>query len=292
MTVQGPSPTSTPAQARFLEEVLGWGRPRPAVTPELLEELHAQLRAAVSAGRHASRPATSPTPSAHHLAALLRDDGPGTTPWRHDRSTVRGILLGRAFARDVERGQVRSPGAVVAEVTGELAGARPSDPASASAWLNAVQPSTLTELQHELVAVLADVRALWPSLDPARVTVQARPTLRVEAAPGPQVVTVRPDVVLSSRRRDERARSLTIVTRTGMPRPREDRARARATALVTALATSRVPFRWVVLHLTDGRAEVEDLDVEVLPTTARWLGERIGARVAAQQATGHGRTQP
>lgn len=287
MTTPGWPATSTPAQSRFLEEVLGWGRPRPEVPTDLLAALHAELRAAVR-GATSAPAATAPAPSTHHLAALLRDDGPDSAPWRHDRATVRGILLGRAFARDLERGHDRDPEVVVTEVIGELAGERPSDPTSASAWLNAVQRPIVADLQRELAAVLADVRTLWPGLDPARVTVGVRPTLRVEAGPGPQVVTVRPDVVLSSRRQDERARSLTIVTRTGMPRPRQDRARVRATALLTALATGRVPFRWVVLHLTDGRAEVEDLDVQVLMGTARWLGERIGAQAPVPPPGGHG----
>ncbi len=289
MTASRWSASPTPAQARFLEEVLGWGHARPEVPAGLLQELDAELRAAVRARwpQAERQPRSAPLPSSRHLLGLLRDDGPGTAHWHHDRSTVRGVLLGRSFARDVEQRHRATPAAVVAEVTAELAGERPFDPASASAWCNAAQPSVRTELHHELTAALADLRTLWPVLDPAHVAVEVRPTRRVEVAPGPQVVTVRPDVVLASHRQDERARSLTLVTRAGMPRPREDLTRVRATALLTALATGRVPFRWAVLHLTDGRAEVEDLDVAVLASTARWLGERIGA----QMAEGPGSTQ-
>ena len=271
MTGDGRGGATTPAQERVLEEVLGWGRPRPAVPPELLMRLRAQLEAAVVGQR------PDPVPATLHLAAVLRGGAARSRPWRHDRDTVRGILLGRVFARDVERGHTVPPDTVVAEVAAELAAERPGDPASASAWLNAAGAAGRGELQREVVGVLSDVRTLWPALDRDRLVVQVRPTLRVEVAPGPTVITFQPDLVLDSPRTDERARSLVIVTRTGMPRPREDRDRARATALMTALATRRVPFRWVVLHLTDGRAEVEELDAGVLSDTARWVGERVAS---------------
>ena len=255
----------------MLEEVLGWGRPRPTVPPELLATLREQLEAAVVSGR------PDPVPATLHLGAVLRGEDAPSCAWRHDRDTVRGILLGRAFARDVERGHTDPLATVVDEVAVELAGERPGDPASASAWLNGAGAPGRAELQREVVGVLSDVRTLWPVLDRDHLVVQVRPTLRVEVAPGPTVVTLRPDLVLDSPRTDGRARSLVVVTRTGMPRPREDRARVRATALMTALATGRVPFRWVVLHLTDGRAEVEELDGGVLADTARGVGERIAA---------------
>ena len=269
-TARQPS-TATPAQTRVREEVLAWGGPRPQVPPGLLAAARQELRAAVVEQHPEAGPRSL------HLATALRGRGADGAPFDHDRATVRGILLARAFARDVERGHGDDLPALVAAVADELAGERPGDPASASAWLNAADHSALADLRRELVDVLVDVRELWPPLDRDHLDIAVRPSLRVEVAPGPVVVTVRPDLVLDSPRRDERARSLVVVARTGMPRPREDRDRVRATALVTALATDRVPFRWVTLHLTDGRAEVEDLEAQVLLDTARALGQRIAA---------------
>lgn len=282
MTASGPLPTTTPAQARILEDVLAWGQARPAVPAGLLDGLAATLGQAAVAGTG------PPSPTALRLESLLRDDPGRQQPWRHDRATVRGILLARSFARDVETGHQEELASLIAAVAREVAGARPGDPASASTWWNAASVAVQTDLREELAAVLSDVRTLWPPLRTPHVEVQVRPSLRTQVAAGPVVVTSRPDLVLDSPLRDDRARSLVVVTRTGMPRPREDRRRVRATALLTALATGRLPFRWVVLHLTDGRAEVEDLDPETLTEQAGWLGERIAAHLGA--AAGDRRT--
>jgi len=276
VTGSGPPPTTTPAQARILEEVLAWGQTRPTAPPDLLDSLATTLgQAAVSATDD------PPPPTALQLASLLRDDAGGSQPWQHDRATLRGILLSRSFARDVETGHTQDLPSLIAAVAQEVAGERPGDPGSASSWWNAASVAAQSDLREELVAVLADVRTLWPTLRTPHVEVQVRPSLRAQVAAGPIVVTGRPDLVLDSPLRDDRARSLVVVTRTGMPRPREDRRKVRATALLTALATGRLPFRWVVLHLTDGRAEVEDLDPGTLTEVAAWLGARIAAHLAA-----------
>ncbi len=264
----------TAAQQRMLEEVLGWGQERPALPPGLLGALQARLRASVRV------PRSDPDAVSLHLGAILRADAAGGTPLHHDRDTVRGILLARAFARDVDARHSDPLDRLVARLADELAGERPGDPSSASAWLNAAGADTITHLRQELVGVLTDIRSLWPVLDQVHLQVQVRPALRVEVAPGPTVVTARPDLVLDSNRVDDRARSLVVVTRTGMPRPREDQRRARATALLSALATGRVPFRWVTLHLTDGRAEWEDLDHDILLDTAQHVGERVSQLLA------------
>ena len=269
MNRHDPVATATPAQERVLTEVLGWGQPRPLPPPALLETVRTQLAGTVVAQR------PDPVACTLHLGAVLRGDRERAGVRNHDRDTVRGILLARAFARDVEGRHTAALDGLLDEVVEELASERPGDPASASAWVNAAGAAAVADLRQELVEVLEDVRELWPILDRDRLRVLVRPVLRVEVAPGPTVVTVRPDLVLDSTHPDERARSLVLVTRTGMPRPREDRQRARATAMLTALATGRVPFRWITLHLTDGRAETEDLDPDILVDTARSLGGRI-----------------
>ncbi len=286
MSAPARPPTTTAAQTRVVDEVLAWGRRRPIAPVGLVEELHQRLGAAVAAGLEGTG---GPRAGRRVLAVRgLVDAGTRDRDgaFVHDRATVRGILLGRSFARDVERQHVGPPGAVVAAVADELAAERPADPASASAWWNAAPPSLRAGLLAELDDVLADVRMLWPPLPGDHLDIVVRPQFRVAVGGGPIVLSARPDLVLDSPRRDDRARAMVVVTRTGMPRPLQDRALVRATALVHTLSTGRPPFRWVVLHLTDGRLEVEELDPQVLVDTA----ETIGAQAAGSLADtgGHG----
>lgn len=274
MTSPPRPPTSTPAQARVVDEVLGWGRPRPVVPSGLVDELRGRFDAAFGEARGGTvaGPPIRRTVPVRALVAGATSGIAGTIT--HDRDTLRGILLTRSFARDVELGQAGEPEDVVAALAGEVAAERPADPGSASVWWNAAPRPSRDDIVAEVVGVLADLRSLWPPLTDAHLAVAVRRQLRTPAAGQALVLTARPEVVLDSPRRDERARALVLVTRSGMPRPTEDRALVRATALVQALADGRPPFRWVVLHLTDGRLEPEDLDHEVLLTTAAELGRR------------------
>lgn len=277
-------PTATAAQARVVEEVLAWGRPRPIAPSGLVPALARRLDAAFAGG---TGPAAGPP--TRGMLAVRGLVGSGTwsleAPFVHDRATVRGILLGRSFARDVEQRHGASVGDLVAAVADELAGERPADPASASAWWNTAPAARRRELMAEIADVLADVRTLWPPLPREHLDVTVRPQVRVPIGAGAVLLAARPDLVLDSPRHDDRARALVVVTRTGMPRPVQDRALVRATALVQTLATGRPPFRWVVLHLTDGRLETEDLDAQVLLATAERIGT-LAARSVAAPSTG------
>ena len=281
----------TPAQQRVVDEVLGWGRSRPVVPTGLVEEVRGRFDRAFRAA-HASTAGVSAEggPSVRRtvpVRSLVGEPRSGDVEaFTHDRDTLRGVLLTRSFARDVELGQTGAPADVVAAVAGEVAAERPADPGSASMWWNASPRPVREEILTEVVAVLADLRLLWPPLGEGHLAVAVRRQLRTPVAEGSLVLTARPDLVLDSPRRDERARALVVVTRSGMPRPAEDRALVRATALVHTLADSRPPFRWAVLHLTDGRFESEDLDPEVLVATAAELGRRAAQQLSEDGAEG------
>jgi hypothetical protein len=279
-------PTTTVAQARVIDEVLAWGQPRPIPPVELVEALHQRLDTAIAAGLDEPH---RPRPGRRVLfvrALVAGGTWPPAGPLVHDRATVRGILLGRSFARDVERQHVGPTRAVVAAVADELAAERPADPASPSAWWNASPPSQRAGLLDEIDDVLGDARILWPPLPREHLDVSVRPHLRVAVGGGPVLLSARPDLVLDSPHRDDRARALVIVTRTGMPRPLQDRALARATAVVHTLSTGRPPFRWVVLHLTDGRFEVEEFDPQVLADTAESIGAEAARSLASTDRAG------
>ena len=293
MTTPPRPPTTTPAQARVVEEVLGWAQPRPLIPAGLVAALRGGFGEAFddafgdAVGEAGAGPVADPTRRrAVPVRALLADPtsgDPGSIA--HDRDTLRGILLTRSFARDVELGHLGAPEVMVATVADEVAAERPADPGSASLWWNAAPRSVRDDIVAEVVDVVADLRSLWPPLTAAGLSIAVRRQLRAPVGDDALLLTARPDLVLDSPRRDERARSLVVVTRSGMPRPPEDRALVRATALVQTLADGRPPFRWVVLHLTDGRLESEDLQPEVLLATATELGRRAAGFLVREAAT-------
>ncbi|MFU8840226.1 MAG: hypothetical protein ACNA8R_05845 [Nitriliruptoraceae bacterium] len=276
----------TAAQRRLRDEVLGWGGDRPRIPAGLAGELADAVAGAVAAGCSGSAPVAS---ARRAVSAVMLARPPGTAPLSgHDARTVRGLLLTEVVAEDLAGGHRGELATVLDRAVVQLASARPGDPASASAWWNAAAPGGRAAIRAEVEAIAAQLRAIWPPLDPDQVRVSVRPRLRAPI-PGQRVdLTARPLVVVDSRRRDERARAVVLVARTGMPRPQEDRLVARVTALVATLAAGRPPFRWGVLHVTDGRVEVEDLDADLLLATAATAGSRVGTVLDGAPIGGRG----
>lgn len=257
------SPT-TPAQERFAAEVLAWGAPRPPAGEDLVAGLRTRLEQTLERRR----------PGIDELADRQRDGrvvvGRTTLertvcdgwqlepePYRHTRDNVRAHLAVAAVVRDWERQRRTPPRSVVAEVWQEEASRRPGDPSSRSAWLNACDdPDGLSDEVAELVGV---TRQVWPVLPTDRVELRLQRPLAVTLAGGRVVLRGTPHVVVDSPVRDDRARALVVDLRTGMPRPASDRRAVRFDALLVALTDGRAPFRWASFHVTDGRAEHEDL---------------------------------
>lgn len=276
----------TAAQRRVRDEVLAWGGTRPVVPPTLVADAGAALANAVAAGM----PPGARAGGRQVVGASVLARPPGTgPPLRQDAATVRGTLLHAAVAWDLATGHDGDLAAVVERTVADLASARPGDPASPSTWWNAASPADREAIRVEVEAICTDLRSLWPPLDTEHVRVSVAPGLRATVPGQPVVVTARPLVVVDSPRQDERARAVVLVARTGMPRPREDRLLARITALVWTLARGRPPFRWGLLHVTDGRLEMEDLDADVLLATAATAGARVGTVLADRAASGRGR---
>lgn len=275
----------TAAQRRFRDEVLGWGRDRPVAPPGLVAALRHTLARSVATGL----PGAGTGRGRQRVAAsrLARTPGSGP-PGKHDAATVRGLLLAAAVADDLAGAHDGTVTTVVERAVDELATARPGDPASASRWWNAAGAAERDAIRDEVATICADLRGMWPPLDPAEVHVAVRPR-RTAVVPGrPVLLEARPLVVLDSPRRDDRARSVVLVARTGMPRPREDQLLARITAVIETLHAGRPPLRWGVLHVTDGRLEVEELDAEVLLAAAATAGSRVGTVVDRARDRGRG----
>ncbi|MEX0953166.1 MAG: PD-(D/E)XK nuclease family protein [Nitriliruptoraceae bacterium] len=282
----------TPAQERLADQLLSWGGQRPRFDPSLVGRLRDAIDTAVDA------------PSLHHAAERARggqlwvtktrldhlvcdglaiDAEPFTNTW----PSVRGILAHAAIERDWRQGRQREPSAVVAETWHDEASRRAGDPSSTSAWMNAQSASDMTAMQVELGELLESFRVVWPVVPDDHVEVQLEPPYRVPLAGGSVVMFGRPDIVLASRRRDGRARTLVVDLKTGRPRGDHDRHELRFYALLVTLATGAPPFRWATHYVTEGRYEFEDLRDATLEVTARRVIDGIRQQVRiADRASG------
>lgn len=275
---------STVAQRRLLDELLGWGAPRPLVEDRLVAELRARLDAA--AREHASacellgpRDPRPLTITKTRLSRMVCDGLQlAPTPYVHDHANVRGTLAHAAIEDDLAQDRRSDAASVVTATWMRLASDRPGDPASLAAWLNAREDGEREALVAEVIVLLEAFREVWPELGGAvRLAVERRIAVALDGG------TVRlwgvPDLVLSSPREDDRARALVIDLKTGMPRPQQDRDELRFYALLHALATGRPPFRWATLYVTEGRHESEDLDPALLDATLRRVLDAVAQAV-------------
>lgn len=282
-----------PLQARVAAEMLGWGGPRPTAPPGLSAALTARIE-------HAAPPAPAPAVVVDRRRLLRRVcDG-----WQHDGDTppppsaaARGALLRAVIAQDLRAGCGGTVTTRVHEHLALVAETPVADPGSVSAWLQRQPAPVVAALRTELGEVLSTVRGLWPArLLAGRAELHVRRTRSVRLAGGQLTLVARPDVELVSPVVDDRARTLIVELVTARPRPVADRTGLRLSALVHTLRTGIPPFRWVSLHVTDGRFEAEDLSpapleriAEQVATTAAQLA-RLGAGGEHRLTAGEGCT--
>jgi hypothetical protein len=286
--------TSTPARARLASELLRWGEPRPPAPPGLARRLLQRIDAALLPQLDAIRTVADERRGRRLLItksglSRLVCDGLALDPepYAHTWANVRGVLAHAAIAHDVARPVEVAAAVVVDEVWHREASRRPGDPSSLSAWLNARGREDADALRRELVELVTAHREVWPRLPTDVLDVRVERSIEVPLARGSVHLRGVPDLVLASRREDDRARSLVIDLKTGVPRPERDREELRFYALLVTLATGRPPFRWASFHVTEGRWEVEDLREDTLEgAVARVIdGVEQQLRLAAGQAT-------
>lgn len=269
----------TPAQDRLLDELLGWGRPRPEVDVALIERLLARMTSAVAAWLDVRERATRPGPlvvTKTRLARLVCDGlQRDPAPYTHSWANARGTLAHAAIEADVEGARGDAAADVAARAWQRLASDRPGDPAALATWLNSRDDDERGRLTDEVAGLLAGFREVWPDLDGSGIRVVAEG--RVVADLGGRAVRLQgvPDLVVSSTVRDGRARSLVVDLKTGMPRGQQERDELRFYALLLALRDGVPPFRWATLHVTEGRVEAEDLSERVLATAADRVADAV-----------------
>lgn len=271
--------TDTAAQARLVEEVLGWGAARPTVDPGLAERLLARMTDAVGAWLAAREAAgwTAPLVVTKTRLTRLACDGlqRDPVPYTHSWANARGTLAHAAIEQDVDGARADAPDDVAGAAWRRLASDRAGDPGSLAAWLNARPEEERARLTGEVAALLAAFREVWPVLEVPGLRIRAEG--RVQVHLGGRAVRLQgvPDLVVSSAVRDGRARTLVVDLKTGMPRGQQERDELRFYALLLTLSDGLPPFRWATLHVTEGRLEVEDLSEAVLSTAADRVADAI-----------------
>jgi hypothetical protein len=268
--------TATPARDRLATDLLGWREERPAapagLATRLLSELEAGLAelrgplAEVAAGRRNRTVMITKTSLSRMVCDGWQLD---PLPYTHTLANARGTLAHEAIAVDWARQRQDAAAELVERVWHEVATRRAGDPASLSAFLNTLPIEQATALRSEVADLVDAFREVWPPLPADAVLSRVERPLAVRLAGG--LVTLRgvPDLVLCSPREDERARTLVVDLKTGMPRSEHDRHELRFYALLETLTTGKPPFRWGTYYVTEGRAEVEDLREATLEVTAR-----------------------
>ncbi len=281
-------PTSTPAQARVVDELLAWGSQRPVPPDGLAERLRSCTTEAVRewlAVRDIRRDlAGRPLLVTKTRLSRLVCDGlqQDPEPYVHAWANVRGTLVHAAIESDVDGARADAVDAVVDRAWHRLATDRPGDPSSIGAWLNARDGSERAAMLEESATLLAGFREVWPDLRSAPLRVRTEQRLVVLL--GGRAVRLQgvPDLIVESTVEDGRARRLIVDLKTGMPRGQRDRDELRFYALLATLSGGAPPFRWATLYVTEGRLEDEDRSEPGLTAAAARVADAVlqAARIA------------
>ncbi len=284
---EGPGPvpaidTSTPARDRLVHGLLGWGQPRPEAPPGLsrdllgilengLAELRPELLDVAAQGRGARLSVTKTTLDRLSCDGLQL----APAPFEHTPANVRGVLAHEAIAADLAGARTLPSDELVEVVWQDAASRSPGDPRSRSAWINRLPAADAVAIRAEVGDLVEAFREVWPPLPPEAVQLRIERAVEVPLAGRKVVLRGVPDLVIGSRRDDDRARSLLVDLKTGRPRAEHDRQELRFYALLLALHEGRPPFRWATFYVTEGRSEAEELRPEILESTARRVVDTV-----------------
>lgn len=265
------------AHQRVVDDLLGWGQPRPSVDPGLVDLLEARLEDGLAeVGRDAAERIWLSKSGLRALDCDGRWLDQQSSTFSPSIALVAGTLSHRAAELDTVAGRELPLDAVLDRAEHELG----SHPTSREAdLLNGLDPLARADLRATCRDRVVEWRALWPLLDHVEVTFEHR--IRGRFAGGAVVVSGRPDLVVRSPRpRAGRATDIILDLKTGRRNEVADRADLRLYALLWTLKFRRPPFRWATFYLAEGRWDAEDLDPALLVGAADRVVD--GARSVAR----------
>lgn len=278
-------PTTNPAQRRLVEELLGWGQPRPAVDHRWVADLRRRIEDAVAdAVADAVDGTTLDSPLYLGKSALdaLVCDGryldhiAGRFEW--SAAALVGKLAHRAIDLDWACERTQPPAELVARAWEEFL----RDDPGAAAFLAGLDPIEAAELRQQAEQLTLDFRDAWPPLSAAiRGLVHPRFERRIEVslAGGRVRLSGVPDLLLG-RADGGRCRMLVVDFKTGLPAEAQQRQELRFYALLVTLRYGVPPFRWAAFYVPEGRWDAEDLDPALLDSAAERVIDGVRRAVA------------
>ncbi|MBY5163976.1 PD-(D/E)XK nuclease family protein [Salsipaludibacter albus] len=254
-------PATTAAHRAVVDDLLGWGAPRPRVADDFADRLRARLEeglATVAGGLDDRLWLSKSALQALACDGRWLDRRDGTfTP---SVALVAGRITHRAAELDAATGRSRDVDELLDRAVREIA----SDPTSSEAdLLNGLDALEAADLRATCRDRLVEWRLLWPDLD--RVEVSFEHGLRAQFADGRVVLSGRPDLVVRSPRpRPGRATDLVVDLKSGQRNEVRDRADLRLYGVLWTLKYRRPPFRWASFYLAEGRWDAEDFSEPLL----------------------------
>ena len=272
--------TTTPAQARLRDELLGWDEERPRVDPDLADRLRAELEDGVARVLDADPVDQRLWVSKSALDRLVCDGWfveRQETGFEPSSAMVAGVLAHRAIEMDQATQRTRDPRALVERAWRELA----TDTGKLADHANGLDDLDADLLRDDVLQLLTDHRDTWPLL-PTAAHVRTEQRVRVDLAGGRVVLSGAPDMTIGGVR-DEHARMLLVDLKTGLRRPASERQELRFYALLLTLKYGQPPFRWATYYVAEGAWDAEDLHEDLLWTAVRRTVDGVAqaARIAA-----------